>query len=177
MSRIGKQPIEIPDKVEVNLDGADVQVKGPLGKLARSFKGVTFSREGGAIHVAPEDESRQSRALWGLGRTLLQNMVTGVSTGFGKTLLIQGVGYRAEAQGNTVVFSLGYSHPINFVMPEGIKAEVEKQTTVKIHGVDKEMVGQTAAKIRALRPPEPYKGKGVRYADEIIRRKAGKAAK
>jgi large subunit ribosomal protein L6 len=126
--------------------------------------------------VVPDDMSRTSRALWGLGRSLLNNMVVGVSAGFQKTLLITGVGYRAQLKGRSINFSLGYSHPILFPLPEGIDAEVPSVTEVTIKGVSKELVGQTSAQIRALRPPEPYKGKGVRYSDEHIRRKAGKAA-
>ena len=175
MSRIGKQPVELPDKVELTLSGTSVKVKGPLGVLERSFKGVTFAREGNTITLSPKTHSRGDRALWGLGRTLLNNMVTGVSKGFEKTLVINGVGYRAEAKGRSILFNLGYSHPIDFALPKGIDGEVTKDGKVVVKGVDKELVGQVAANIRALRPPEPYKGKGVRYADEIIRRKAGKA--
>jgi large subunit ribosomal protein L6 len=153
-----------------------VRVKGPKGALERTFKGVTFTTEGDTISVVPDDMSRTSRALWGLGRSLLNNMVVGVSAGFQKTLLITGVGYRAQLKGRSINFSLGYSHPILFPLPEGIDAEVPSVTEVTIKGVSKELVGQTSAQIRALRPPEPYKGKGVRYSDEHIRRKAGKAA-
>jgi large subunit ribosomal protein L6 len=177
VSRIGKLPVAIPAKVEVSLDGPNVRVKGPLGQLERTFKGVEFKKDGAAVRVAAAGETRQHMALWGLGRTLLNNMVTGVSTGFTKTLEINGVGYRAEVAGNSVNFTLGYSHPVLFPVPQGLKIEVEKQTTVKISGIDKELVGQTAARIRALRPPEPYKGKGIKYSDEVVRRKAGKAAK
>ena len=177
MSRIGKLPVVVPDKVSVAIDGRDVKVKGPLGELVRTFRGVTFDADGGAIHVTPDSMSRTDRALWGLGRTLLQNMVTGVSSGFQKQLNIHGVGYRAEPKGDMIVFSLGYSHPVEFPTPEGVKIEVKNQTTVVVSGISKERVGQTAARIRALRPPEPYKGKGVKYANEHIQRKAGKAAK
>ncbi|MCB9728036.1 MAG: 50S ribosomal protein L6 [Deltaproteobacteria bacterium] len=177
MSRIGKLPVSIPAKVEVNVDGPHVRVKGPLGQLERTFKGVRFDKDGDTVRVSAEGETRQHMALWGLGRTLLNNMVTGVATGFSKTLEINGVGYRAEVAGNSVAFALGYSHPVNFPVPQGLKIEVEKQTTVKVSGIDKELVGETAARIRALRPPEPYKGKGIKYSDEVIRRKAGKAAK
>ena len=177
MSRIGKQPVVIPAKVEVNIDGKFVQVKGPLGNLERTFKGVTFSKEGAEVTVTPDDESRTNRAMWGLSRTLLDNMVVGVSAGFAKRLIITGVGYRAELKGQGVLLNLGYSHPIDFQLPDGITAEVPKVTEVTIKGASKELVGQVAAKLRALRPPEPYKGKGVAYADEVIRRKAGKTAK
>lgn len=177
MSRIGKLPIPIPPKVEVDIDDTTVRVKGPLGALERTFVGVSFAREGEAIHVSRIDESRQSSAMWGLGRTLLSNMVVGVSQGFTKSLVIEGVGYRVEHKGSSVLLSLGFSHQIDFPLPEGIEAKVDKNTSIEIKGISKELVGQTAAKIRELRPPEPYKGKGVRYANEIIRRKAGKAAK
>jgi len=177
MSRIGKQPIPVPDKVDVNIDGATVRVKGPLGQLERTFRDVSFEQDGGAVTVIPASHGRVHRAMWGLGRTLLNNMVVGVSEGFEKKLEINGVGYRAEGSGKSIRFLLGYSHPIDFAVPEGIKISVEKQTGVTVSGINKELVGQTAAKIRALRPPEPYKGKGVKYIDETIRRKAGKAAK
>jgi len=177
MSRIGKQPIPVPDKVDVNIDGATVRVKGPLGQLERTFRDVSFEQDNNAITVVPASQGRVHRAMWGLGRTLLNNMVVGVSEGFEKKLEINGVGYRAEGSGKSIRFLLGYSHPIDFDVPEGIKIAVEKQTGVTVSGISKELVGQTAAKIRALRPPEPYKGKGVKYVDETIRRKAGKAAK
>ncbi len=177
MSRIGKAPVSVPDKVDVKVDGNHVAVKGPLGNIERRFKGVNIALDGQQVKVTPVDESRTNRALWGLSRTLIQNMVSGVSQGFTRVLEINGVGYRAEVKGTTLVLTLGHSHPINFELPQGIKAEVEKQTTVKLSGVDKELLGQTAAKIRSFRPPEPYKGKGVKYKEETIRRKAGKAAK
>jgi len=177
MSRIGKMPVPVPSGVDVRIDGRAVTVKGPKGQLQRSFKGVTFAQADGLVTVTPDSMSRTDRSLWGLGRTLLNNMVVGVSEGFARELEINGVGYRAAVKGNTVEFNLGYSHPINFPMPEGVKIEVDKQTLVKVSGVSKEAVGQTAAKIRALRPPEPYKGKGVKYVGEYIRRKVGKAAK
>jgi large subunit ribosomal protein L6 len=177
MSRIGKLPIQIPSGVDVRINGRDVTVKGPKGQLQRTFKGVTFSQADGAVTVTPDSMSRTDRSLWGLGRTLLNNMVIGVSEGFSRDLEINGVGYRAAVKGNSVEFNLGYSHAIDFPMPEGIKIEVDKQTSVKVSGINKEAVGQAAAKIRALRPPEPYKGKGVKYAGEYIRRKVGKAAK
>ena len=177
MSRIGKLPVPVPEKVNVSISGTDVKVKGPLGELSRTFRSVTFEQSDGTIKVIPATMSRSDRAMWGLGRTLLNNMVIGVDEGFSKKLEIIGVGYRAEAKGDHIVFSLGHSHPIEFAMPAGIKIEVEKQTSVKVSGIDKQLVGQTAAQIRSLRPPEPYKGKGVKYSDEHIRRKAGKAAK
>ena len=177
MSRIGKMPVAVPAKVKIKISGPAVEVEGPLGKLARTFRGVKFTQAGAEINVEPVDMSRTSRALWGLSRTLLQNMVTGVSTGFQRVLEINGVGYRAEVAGTTLTLALGKSHPVVYPLPTGIKAEVEKQTIVKLHGMDKELLGQTAAKIRSFRPPEPYKGKGVKYQEEVIRRKAGKAAK
>jgi large subunit ribosomal protein L6 len=177
MSRIGKLPIQIPAGVDVRINGRDVMVKGPKGHLQRSFKGVTFTQVDGAVTVTPDSMSRTDRSLWGLGRTLLSNMVVGVSEGFSRDLEINGVGYRAAVKGKSVEFNLGYSHPIEFPMPEGVTIEVDKQTLVKVSGVSKEAVGQAAAKIRSLRPPEPYKGKGVKYAGEHIRRKVGKAAK
>ena len=177
MSRIGKLPVVIPDKVKVAVSGLHVKVDGPLGSLERTFKGVKIEDAGQEIKVAPQDGSRQSRALWGLTRTLINNMVTGVSKGFERVLEINGVGYRAEVKGSELVLSLGKSHPVNFQLPEGISAVVDKQTIVTLKGADKEALGQAAAKIRSFRPPEPYKGKGVKYKEEVIRRKAGKAAK
>jgi len=177
MSRIGKLPVVLPDKVKVEINGLHVKVAGPLGKTERTFKGVRIEDDGKEIKVAPQDGSRQSRALWGLSRSLINNMVTGVSKGFERVLEINGVGYRAEVQGSDLVLSLGKSHPVVFPLPEGITAVVEKQTTVTLKGIDKEALGQAAAKIRSFRPPEPYKGKGVKYKEEVIRRKAGKAAK
>jgi large subunit ribosomal protein L6 len=177
MSRIGKMPVDVPAKVKVAISGPVVKVEGPLGKLERAFRGVKFAQEGAKVTVEPVDGSRMSRALWGLSRTLLSNMVTGVSTGFQRVLEINGVGYRAEVAGSVLTLTLGKSHPVVYELPSGIKAEVEKQTTVKLSGIDKELLGQTAAKIRSFRPPEPYKGKGVKYQEETIRRKAGKAAK
>lgn len=177
MSRIGKQPVPVPDGVEVRINGRDVSVKGPKGQLQRTFRGVTFTLDDGAVTVTPDSQSTQDRAFWGLGRSLLDNMVVGVTQGFSRELEINGVGYRAAVKGNAVEFNLGYSHPINFPMPDGVKIEVDKQTLVKVSGISKEAVGQTAAQIRALRPPEPYKGKGVKYVGEHIRRKVGKAAK
>ena len=175
MSRIGKQPIHVPDKVDVKIEGSRVEVKGPLGRLEHTFKGVSVAHTDSVLTVSPAGETREHGALWGLGRSLLNNMVLGVTTGFQKVLKINGVGYRAEAKGQSVNFQLGYSHPIEFPVPAGIDISVEKQTTVTVKGIDKQLVGETAARIRALRPPEPYKGKGVKYEDEHIRRKAGKA--
>lgn len=175
MSRIGKMPILIPDKVEVKLDGLNVKVKGPLGHLERNLKGVGLALKDNVVTVSALDGSRQSRAFWGLSRTLIDNMVVGVSVGFTKILEIHGVGYRAETTGKGLKLSLGHSHPINFPLPDSVTAEVEKHTVITLKSRDKEALGQAAAKIRSFRPPEPYKGKGVRYRGEKILRKAGKA--
>jgi large subunit ribosomal protein L6 len=177
MSRVGKKPIPVPDKVEVKIDGSTVRVKGPKGELERTLHpAVTAELSDGQVVVRPVDESRQSRELWGLSRTLVANMVEGVSGGFSKELEIVGVGYKAELQGRAVKLSLGFSGPVNFELPEGIEAEVPQQQIVIIKGIDKELVGQIAAEIRRLRPPEPYKGKGIRYRGERVRRKARKGA-
>lgn len=182
MSRIGKSPVRIPDKVEVIIEtsskGSVVTVKGPLGTLTRTFRPeIIITQEGGELIVTRRDESRMARGLHGLTRTLLNNMVTGVSTGFSRRLEIIGVGYRAQVQGSKLVLSLGYSHPVEIDAPQGIEFKVEANTKLEIKGPDKELVGQISALIRSKRPPEPYKGKGVKYAEERIRRKAGKAGK
>jgi large subunit ribosomal protein L6 len=178
MSRIGKKPIPVPAKVTVTIDGQAVSVKGPKGELARVLpEGVVVVQEGDTIVVTRQDESRKARERHGLCRTLVANMIEGVANGFQKRLEIQGVGYRAQVQGRNLNMSLGYSHPVVFEPPEGIQFAVENNTNVIVSGIDKEIVGNMAAKIRAARPPEPYKGKGVRYAGEQIRRKAGKAGK
>ncbi len=178
MSRIGKQPITLPEKVTVKINGGHIQVSGPLGGLERHLKGINVGESEGVVTVTPLTQTRTDRALWGLGRTLINNMVTGVSAGFVRVLEIHGVGYKAEAKGKILNLTLGHSHPINYPLPDGITAEVDKkQTTVTLKGIDKELLGQVAAKIRSFRPPEPYKDKGVRYQGEHIRRKAGKAAK
>ena len=176
MSRIGKTPIEIPQGVEVKIDGKLVHVKGPKGVLEVSLmKGITGEIADGTLTLGRADDERQTRAFHGLARALVYNAVTGVSTGWSKALDIIGIGYRAEKQGNAVVFNLGYSHPINFEIPKGIDIEVDgKANRVTVMGIDRQQVGQVAAEIRGLRPPEPYKGKGVRYADERVRTKAGK---
>ncbi len=174
MSRIGKQPIPIPKDVEVKLAGDDITVKGPKGKLERSIHPrVTVNIEAENITVSVADQTRESRAFHGLFRALIANMVTGVTNGFEKGLEIVGVGYRAELKGRTAIFHLGYSHPVDFELPDGIEANIDK-TKVTLTSIDKELLGRTAAKIRSFRKPEPYKGKGIRYAGEIIRRKAGK---
>ena len=175
MSRIGKRPISIPADVNVTVEGDLVSVKGPRGELKRLVHPkISVKREGDSLLVAAMDESREARSLHGLFGALLSNMVTGVTKGFQRGLEIVGVGYRAEMKGRTAVFSLGHSHPIQFDLPEGIDATIEKSKIV-LSGIDKELLGVTAAKIRGFRSPEPYKGKGIKYSDEIIRRKAGKA--
>ena len=178
MSRIGRMPIPLPAGVEVSQEGSDLRVKGPLGTLQRTIHPeMTLEREDGAIRVVrPSDEPRH-RALHGLTRTLISNMVTGVATGFTKNLEISGVGYRAQLQGQKLVLALGYSHPVEVDPQAGIEFRVETPTRLAVFGADKELVGQTAAYIRAQRKPEPYKGKGIRYAGEQILRKAGKAGK
>jgi len=176
MSRIGKRPIAIPAGVEVTLDGQDVRVKGPRGTLSRRLhKDVIVRREDGQIVVERPSDQPEHRSLHGLSRTLVANMVEGVTTGFTKTLEIVGVGYRAETKPFGLTLALGYSHPIDYKAPEGITLRAVNPTTVEVSGTDKEVVGQVAAEIRSLRPPEPYKGKGVKYQGEVIRRKAGKA--
>ncbi len=176
MSRIGKQPIAVPDKVEVKIDGNKVSVKGPLGSLSREVSDVVdIALEAGQIIVSRRDESREARAHQGLVRSLVANMVEGVSNGFKRNLEINGVGYRAEQRGSFIRFDLGYSHPILFELPESVKATIERQTQLSLQSADREVLGQVAAMIRSLRKPEPYKGKGVKYSDEVIRRKAGKS--
>lgn len=175
MSRIGKSPVEVPDKVDVKINGAHVAVKGPNGQLEYTFTDkVTIAQDGKTITVNPVDESHQARALWGTTRTLINNMVTGVTTGFTRTLEFNGVGYKATVKGNVLTLNLGYSHPIDYTLPEGVSAKVTKNV-IDVTGASKELVGFVAAKVRSFRPPEPYKGKGVKYSDEVIIRKAGKA--
>ncbi len=178
MSRIGKRPIPVPAKVSITIDGQDIQVKGPKGELSRTLpSGVLLVQDGDTVLVNRKDDSRLARERHGLCRTLVANMVEGVSNGYQKRLEIQGIGYRAQVQGRTLNLSLGYSHPVVFEPPAGIEFVVENNTNVVISGIDKELVGNIAASIRASRPPEPYKGKGVRYAGEQVRRKAGKSGK
>jgi large subunit ribosomal protein L6 len=175
MSRIGKKPIIIPAGVKVALSGRTVKVEGPKGRLERELHDqVEIRVEADQIQVIPPDQ-RTGGALQGLTRTLVANMVDGVTKGFTRGLEINGVGYRAELKGTTLNLALGYSHPVEYPLPAGVSAEVEKQTKITLSGIDKELVGATAAKIRSFRPPEPYKGKGIKYADERILRKAGKA--
>ena len=183
MSRIGKKPIMVPADVEVTVDGVRVGVKGPRGRLERVFpENMVFSMEtthdaGTVLTVSRPDDQRESRALHGLSRALLANMVQGVAEGFRRELQIVGVGYRATLKGSTIELQLGFSHPVSVDAPEGITFEVPEPTRIVVSGVDKERVGQVAADIRKLRPPEPYKGKGVRHLNEQVRRKAGKAGK
>lgn len=178
MSRIGKRPISIPAKVQVTIDGNHIAVKGPKGELSRFLPtAVNVEQEGETLLVLRRDESRTARQLHGLSRTLVANMVEGVSQGFQRRLEIQGVGYRAQVQGHNLTLNVGYSHPVQIEPPEGIQLAVENNTNVLVSGFDKELVGNTAAKIRSVRPPEPYKGKGIRYSGEVVRRKAGKAGK
>ena len=178
MSRIGRMPIEVPSGVDVAIDGARVTVTGPKGTLSRELHPeMLISREAGTFVVARPSEQKQHKQLHGLTRTLVNNMVVGVTTGYRKGLEITGVGYRAALVGKKLQLSLGYSHPVDIEPPEGISFEVESPTRLAVVGIDKELVGLVAAKVRASRKPEPYKGKGVRYAGEQIRRKAGKAGK
>jgi large subunit ribosomal protein L6 len=178
MSRIGKMPVDMPSGVDVQVDGTHVTVKGSKGELSRQFNDrVSFSIEDGVITVVREDDTRESRALHGLSRALLANMVQGVSEGFSKVLEIQGVGYRASLKGSDIELLVGFSHPVDVKAPKGITFEVPEPTRIVVSGIDKEQVGQVAADIRKVRPPEPYKGKGIRYAGEYVRRKAGKAGK
>lgn len=179
MSRIGKMPISLPNGVKVDVKGHDVSVVGPKGSLAQSFHPeMSIEMDDGTLHVKRPTDSREHRALHGLTRALLNNMVVGVSEGFSKTLQVEGVGYRAEMQGGTLVLNVGYSHPINFEPMKDLSYAVENRgKTITVSGIDKELVGEVAARIRKTRPPEPYKGKGIRYDNEFVRRKAGKAGK
>ena len=178
MSRIGKSPIPVPAGVEVNISGADVSVKGPKGTLSLTVASpITVKVEEGQVVVSRPDDERVSRSLHGLTRTLIANQIIGVTEGYSKALEIVGTGYRVAAKGSALEFALGYSHPITVEPPQGISFAVEGNTKVIVSGIDKQAVGEVAANIRKLRKPEPYKGKGVRYAGEVVRRKAGKAGK
>ena len=180
MSRVGKKPIPMPAKVTVDIDGQAVTVKGPKGELSLTMlPSVSASMEDGNLVISRASDSRTDRAVHGLTRALVNNMVTGVSTGFTRTLIVEGVGYSGEVRGKDLVMKLGFSHEVVITPPEHISFEVEGRnpTTVRVKGIDKQVVGQVAADIRKLRPPEPYLGKGVRYSDEVIRRKAGKTGK
>ena len=179
MSRVGKEPIAIPSGVDVTLEGRRVVVKGPNGTLAHQApEAITVSRDGDTLVVTRPDDERENRALHGLTRSLVQNMVAGVSQGFSRELEIVGVGYRAQAQGpSKLELQVGFSHPVRFEAPEGVTFEVPQPTRIVVRGADKQLVGQVAADVRKSRPPEPYKGKGIRYVDEHVQRKAGKSAK
>lgn len=175
MSRVGKKPIDIPEKTTISFKDGMVTVKGSKGTLTQQIHPDVELNVGKAqIDVTMKNEDRKTRALQGMTRSIVHNMVVGVSQGYERILEINGIGYRAEAKGKTILFNLGYSHPIDFPLPDGVTATVEKNNVVKIAGIDKHLLGQTAAKIRQLRPPEPYKGKGIKYAEEFIQRKAGK---
>ncbi len=177
MSRIGKNPITVPEGVEVVIEPGLVTVKGPKGELSEKIsRDLTVTQDGDTVTVARPTDRGEHRALHGLSRSLIANMVEGVTTGFEKTLEIQGVGYRAQLKGKDLVLALGYSHPVEITAPEGIEFEVPEPTEVKVRGISKQMVGETAANIRKRRPPEPYKGKGIRYRDEHVIRKVGKRA-
>jgi large subunit ribosomal protein L6 len=178
MSRIGKLPIQVPAGVDVTIDGQHVTVKGPKGTLEHTIaEPITISRDEGVLQVQRPDDERESRALHGLSRTLVANMVTGVTAGYTKTLEIVGTGYRVTAKGSNLEFALGFSHPVVVEAPDGIAFKVETPTRFLVEGIDKQKVGEVAANIRKLRKPDPYKGKGVRYQGEVIRRKAGKTGK
>jgi large subunit ribosomal protein L6 len=177
MSRIGKKPIKIPKGVKVDLKGAELKIEGPVGKLHITLPPeIKGKLEGDVLSVEPTGTERRHESFHGLYRTIVNNAVTGVSQGFKRELEINGVGYRAAVQGSVINLSMGYSHPVEFKLPAGIKAEIDKQTRIILSGADRQVLGETAAKIRAIRPPEPYKGKGIKYIEETIRRKAGKTA-
>ena len=177
MSRIGKKPIPVPPGVKVALEGATVKAEGPKGRLSQSIpSGVSVTMASNVLTVARDSDHRNVRALHGLTRSLLANMVTGVKDGFERKLEIVGIGYRCQIQGKALQLALGYSHPVVFPLPEGIQAEVDRQVSITLRGADKALLGQTAARLRALRKPDPYKGKGIKYAGEQIRRKVGKKA-
>lgn len=178
MSRVGRMPIAVPSGVEVRVEDRRVRVKGPKGELSRELpRGITVRVNDNQVTVAPEDNSRAGRSLWGLSRTLVKNMVDGVTHGFERNLELVGVGYRAAKQGNKLVLTVGYSHPVEILPPPGLEVEVPAPNRVVVRGADKEKVGDLAARIRRVREPEPYKGKGIRYVGEKIRAKAGKAGK
>ena len=175
MSRIGKRPVAIPAGVTATIDGGQLSVKGPKGTLSMPLVDlITYEVQDGAISVEPANDSKQARSFWGMQRTMVQNLITGVTEGFTKTLEITGVGYRANAQGKNLKLQLGYSHDVDYPVPEGITIATPDQTTINITGIDKQKVGQVAAEIRRWRKPEPYKGKGIKYRGEYIFRKEGK---
>lgn len=175
MSRVGNKPIPVPEKTTITYKEGTITVQGKNGKLTHTVHpDVDLKIEKEVIEVVMKKVDRKTRALQGMTRSLVNNMVTGVNQGFERVLEISGIGYRAEAKGKSILFNIGYSHPIDFPLPEGILATVEKNNVVKLAGIDKHLLGQTAARIRQLRPPEPYKGKGIKYAEEYVQRKAGK---
>jgi large subunit ribosomal protein L6 len=176
MSRVGKKPIAIPEKTQLDYKNRVLTVQGPKGSLTQEIHpAVELKIEDGSVTVELQKEDKKSNAIRGMVRSLVANMITGVDQGFERVLEIHGIGYRAEAKGDSLLLNLGYSHPIDFKLPQGIAAVVERNNVIKLSGIDKQQLGQAAASIRALRPPEPYKGKGIKYAEEMIRRKAGKA--
>lgn len=179
MSRIGRKPINIPDGVELKLENNQVFVKGPKGQLSYTLPdGISLSIENKVVTLMRKSDDKKQRALHGLSRSLIANMITGVSNGFTRVLQIHGVGYRAQLSGDKLIINIGYSHPVEFKLPEGIKATVDdKQTTITLYGIDKQLLGQVAANLRAIRPPDAYKGKGIRYADEVLKLKPGKTGK
>ena len=175
MSRIGKKPVELPKGVEAKVSGQQIEVKGPKGTLGfTATDDVTLAVDDGSVTVTPRGSSKRARQQWGMSRTMVENLVTGVTDGFKKELEISGVGYRAQMQGKTLKLSLGYSHDVDFEVPEGVTVTAPKQTEIVVEGMDRQLVGQVAANIREWRAPEPYKGKGIRYKDEYIFRKEGK---
>jgi large subunit ribosomal protein L6 len=177
MSRIGRQPVNIPQGVKVQIDGAEVRAEGPKGKLMQPVPtGLSATLENNQLVISRSGDDRKIRALHGLARALVANMVAGVKDGFERRLEIVGIGYRAQIQGRAIQLALGYSHPVIFPLPEGVTAEIERQVSITLRGADKALLGQTAARLRALRKPDPYKGKGIKYANEVIRRKVGKKA-
>ena len=175
MSRIGRLPVKVPPGVKVAVSGRTITIEGPKGKLIQEVAaGIGIAAETGQISLTRSGDERRARELHGLARSLVQNMVTGVSQGFSRSLVVNGVGYRAEVQGKSLVLTLGYSNPIEYPIPEGIKVEVEANTRIRVSGADRGLVGQVGAEIRRFRPPEPYKGKGIKYEDEVLIRKVGK---
>ena len=175
MSRIGKKPVNVPNGVEISLDGQHIAVKGPKGELTETLSDhVTVAQDDEGVKIKPLNSSQTARSFWGLSRALVQNLVVGVSDGFNRKLILQGVGYRASVQGNKLKLALGFSHDVDFSVPDGILVECPSQTEIIVSGIDKQKVGQVASEIRSYRPPEPYKGKGVRYDGEFVFRKEGK---
>lgn len=178
MSRVGRKPIPIPSGIDVKVDKNSVSIKGPKGQLKQDFHPrIGINVDAGNILVSRSSDDKLDRSLHGLTRSIISNMITGVTKGYEKALEISGVGYRAQVQGKSLMLTLGFSHPVEFKLPEGIDAAVDKQTNITIKGIDKYLVGQVAANIRSLKPPEPYKGKGIKYSNEVVRRKEGKAGK